>query len=175
MVCGFAALLMFKQGGSPVPFFVALVLVGMGTQAVNVPYGALIVLVAPPDRYGPVTSSRTTVGQMGYAIGLAGATVMIDHLTAMGTIERLRSAGVSPIRTADALPVVTLYVQDGADATTAAARQVLSAAADAYAAAFATTMGWVAVLLAVVGAVSWWLLRPVAASVAPVDGPDPTA
>lgn len=160
MVAGFVVLATFRQGASVLPFLVALLLVGMGTQAVNVPYGALIVQVAPPASYGPVTSSRTTVGQIGYAIGLAGATVLIDRLTTIATVDGLAAAGISPTRTAEALSVVTMYIEHGTTAVTEEARQVLAVAAEAYAGAFAAAMAIVAVLLAVLGVLMWWLLRP---------------
>ncbi|MEI2717446.1 MAG: MFS transporter [Candidatus Nanopelagicales bacterium] len=159
MTVGFAVLAWYRDGGSLWPFPVALVLVGMGTQAVSVPYGALIVQVAPRQYYGPVTSSRTTIGQMGYAVGLAGATVLIDRMTTDGIIARLQAAGVSPTRIAEAQSVISLYVEAGTEETTQLARMALQNAAQSYAQAFATTMGVVAAVMLVMGVGVALLLR----------------
>lgn len=158
MAFGFAALATYRPGNGPWAFVAALLFVGLGTQAVNVPYGALIVGCAPPGEYGPVTSSRTTVGQIGYALGLAGSTVMIDRLTRQELPERLADVGVSPARTADAISMVMMYVEHGTRAATDEARRVLSAAGQAYVSAFASTMLAMSVLLVLLGGVAWLLL-----------------
>lgn len=171
MALGFAALSTVRPGNGPWAFVAALLLVGLGTQAVNVPYGALVVQCAPEGGYGPVTSSRTTVGQIGYALGLAGSTVMIDRLTRQELPERLAEAGVSPTRTADAISTVLVYVEHGTRAATDEARQVLGAAAQAYVSAFSTTMLAMSGLLVVLGVIAWLLLAGTFSGA--VDGADP--
>lgn len=156
---GFASLTLVRVGSSFWVFVPAMLLVGAGAQVLNVPFGSLVMKSAPHEYVGPVTASRTTLGQFTYALGMAGATVLVDRLTVGGIVDRLQAAGAPPAETGQALDVVTMYVKSGADPSTAAAQQILAEAATSYAHAFAITMGLVAALMVLMAAVAYWLLR----------------
>ena len=64
---------------------------------------------APAKYFGPVTSSRTTIGQFFYAAGLAVSTVVVDRITIGGVVNNLNTAGVPPTQTGQALDAVTAF------------------------------------------------------------------
>lgn len=80
---GFAAMSVF--GGSPltVAFTVALAVVGLGAGFTAVPQSQILIKEAPPEFLTPVAASRTTFGQVGYALGLAGGSVITTQLTVL--------------------------------------------------------------------------------------------
>lgn len=84
LLAGFLA-----PGAAGVGFLVALCLVMFGCGVVAVPQGQLFVEEAPPQFYGPVTSSRTAVGQLSYAIGLAGGAALAS---AVATVRLVTTA-----------------------------------------------------------------------------------
>lgn len=81
--------LMSVTGGSPVTiaFNIALVVVGFGAGAASVAQSQILITEATPEFVGSVAASRTTFGQIGYAIGLAGSSAITTILAiqAMGT------------------------------------------------------------------------------------------
>ncbi len=158
---GFVSLLLVHRGGSFLTFVPALILIGGGTVIASLPFGSLIISTAPSAYYGPVTSSRTTIGQFAYALGIAAATVSIDKLTLGGTVNRLREAGVPPSQVGTGLDAVTGYGSTGESPTTDLGRQALSAANNSYHVAFHITMVAAGVLCLLVGLIGFWLLRRV--------------
>jgi hypothetical protein len=141
-------------------YLVPMVLVGVGTTTVSVPQSQMFLKEAPKAFFGPVTSSRTTVGQLGFALGMAGASAMVSALTMGGVTERLQAAGVSPTDIASGLDSVNMFVQADEKPATDLARQALSAASDSYLNAFSVTMLVVAVLMLAMAAMTFLLLRP---------------
>lgn len=102
---GFAAFAVAGYAGadSYLMYLPGLILVGIGAIVVALPYGNMFLQSADPRHYGAVSSSRTTVGQFWYSLGLAGSTVLIDGLTRSqvqdqlggGSSEELREWAVS--------------------------------------------------------------------------------
>lgn len=78
MALGFASLAVLPLGSLYWIYLPSLILIGFGLPYVVVVSGQLYMSEAPAKSFGPVTSSKTTVGQFGYAIGLAGSVVMVD-------------------------------------------------------------------------------------------------
>ena len=79
----------FGNADSYLAYLPALILVGIGAIVVALPYGSMFLQSADPKHYGAVSSSRTTVGQFWYSLGLAGSTVLIDGLTRRDVEEQL--------------------------------------------------------------------------------------
>ncbi|MFM8773605.1 MAG: MFS transporter [Actinomycetota bacterium] len=128
-------------------FLPALLVAGFGLIIPAIPYGGLFLQEADPKHYGAVSSSRTTVGQFWYALGLAGSTVLIDGLTRNAVANKLGpSAG-------------TELEQWSASGGKPSNTSVLPDAAYAFSASFAVTMVVLAVLVAVAGVVAWLLLK----------------
>lgn len=160
VVVGFASLALYRQGSAFWVFVPGLLLVGAGAQAVNVPFGSLIIKSAPADAVGPVTSSRSAIGSVANALGMAGVTVVIDRLTVGGLVDRLTAAGVPPLDRGQALDAVTLYMRTEDVPTTTAARRALATAATSYSQAFSTAMWLMALLMTVLAIAAFLLLRP---------------
>lgn len=160
MVVGFGTLGLIRADSGYVAFLPALVLIGAGTAGASVPQGQLYMSQAPPEHFGPVTSSRLTSGQFGYALGLAGSSVLVSSLTFKGVTSRLLAAGVPPSQVGEGLDAITSFVNTGQEPGTAGGRLALSGAKVSYLHAFNTTMLVVAALIVIAGAVSLVLLRP---------------
>lgn len=158
---GFATLL-HGSGSGYLSLLPALLLLGFGATMASIPYGGLIVSAASgkfASFYGAVTSSRATIGQVAYAMGLALSTVMVDKLTTGGVVKRLTEAGVPPARTASSLDSLGVYVRTGKDPSTTSARQALSVAKESYLNSFKITMVVVGLLALVAGLVGCAVLR----------------
>lgn len=74
---------MSVTGANPVsvPFNLGMVLVGFGAGYASVAQSQILLTESPPEYVGPVAASRTTFGQIGYAIGLAASAVLTASLT----------------------------------------------------------------------------------------------
>ena len=155
---GFVLLAIVNGSKSFMVFFPGLVLVGAGVVICSIPFGNLVIKEAPPEQFGPVTSSRTTVGQFFYSIGFALSTVIIDKLTIGGVVDKLATAGVPPTQTGTAVSAVTVYASTGTDPSTTLGRQALADAVQSYGGAFATMMIIAAAVAIVGGAVGYLLL-----------------
>jgi MFS family permease len=133
--------------------------VGFALAAASIPFGNLILKVAPTEQFGPVTSSRTTIGQVFFTLGSTLSTVALDRLTMGGTVRRLEAADVDPDRIAAAVSSVNAYVSAGTRPTDDLARQALRTAASSYLAGFAMVMYVTAALLLLAGVLGYGLCR----------------
>lgn len=122
-------------------YFPALVLIGMGAIIPSVPYGSMILEEADEKHFGVVSSSRTTIGQYWYSLGLAGATIILDAVTRGVVGSKLGSEAVDQLNT---------YAATG---TAPTIPDVLQTAAHGYVDAFATLM-FVLASITVVGAIA---------------------
>jgi len=139
-------------------FLPGLIIAGAGVVVAAVPFGALILREAPADYMGPVTSSRTTIGQMFYTLGFALSMVAIDRLTDIGVIANLKADGVPPTSTGTGLDALSVFVSTGQKPTSTVGQQALQAAADSYGHAFSVTLIGAGVISVVVGIVAFVLL-----------------
>ncbi|MCX6387930.1 MAG: MFS transporter [Solirubrobacterales bacterium] len=160
-LAGTVWLLVVGPHSSYIAFVPALVLLGAGTTAGAIPYGSLI-LESIGERFkewfGPVTSSRTTIGQFAYALGMSFSMVMVDRVTDGGVVSKLEKAGVPPSLTGGGLDQIAVYVHSGHDPSTALGRQAMAAAVPSYTGAFTTTMIASGFVMATVGVLGWWVL-----------------
>ncbi len=158
LIAGFAIsigmvwLAFFNAATSYWLFLPGLIILGAGLTVSSLPYGNLIMKEAPPAYFGPVTSSRTTIGQFFYAIGLALSTVIIDKITIGGTVDTLTTAGVPPTQIGTALDSVNAYAAQSTAPATSLGKQALAAAADSYGTGFATVM-IIGAVISLVGAI----------------------
>jgi len=157
-VTGFVILALVSSQKSFLAFLPGTVLAGAGLVIVSVPFGHMIINSAPPAQFGPVTSSRTTIGQFFYSIGLALATVMVNRLTVGGVTEKLTSAGVQPDTIGTAVTSLNQYVRTGDDPTTKLGKEALADAVVSYGGAFSTVMLVAAALMLIAALVATFLL-----------------
>lgn len=95
VTAGGAVLFAFTALSSPksvLDYMPALVLLGIGTAVPIVAYGGMILEEADPKHYGVVSSSRSTIGQFWYALGLAASTVVIDIVARQHVLTKLGSS-----------------------------------------------------------------------------------
>jgi len=157
-VVGFVLLALNHDAKDLIGFLPGLILGGAGIVICAIPFGNLFIREAPPEYFGPVTSSRTTVGQFFFSIGFALSTVVIDKLTLGGTVDRLERAGVPPNQTGTALDAVTAYAARSTAPTTSLGHQALADATSSYASAFASAMYIAAGLMLITGLIGYLLL-----------------
>lgn len=132
---------------SVLAYLPALLIAGAGVMIPAIPYGGLILQEADPRHYGAVSSSRTTIGQFWYALGLAGSTVLIDTLTRNAVGRKLGSSAEAEL------------LQWSATGGKPSSPEVLKEAAVAFSGSFAFAMVAFAILVAVAGLAAWWLLK----------------
>lgn len=156
---GFALLALFHGSTSFWGFLPGLIVSGAGVIICAIPFGNLFLKEAPAAYYGPVTSSRTTFGQLFFAIGFALSTVVIDKLTIGGTVDRLAAAGVPPNQIGTGLDAVTAYASQSTTPTTSLGKQALASAVESYGNAFATVMLASAAVIVLATLVGVFLLR----------------
>ncbi len=80
-VVGLVASGLFAPSATGALFLLGLCVVFFGCGVMTVPQGQMFVTEAPAEHYGAVTSSRTFVGQLAYALGLAGGAVVANAVT----------------------------------------------------------------------------------------------
>lgn len=158
MALGFGSLAVLPLGSSYWMYLPAMILIGFGLPYVVVASGQLYMSEAPAKSFGPVTSSKTTVGQFGYAMGLAGSVVLVDSLTNGGIAHKLIAAGVPPSQTGQGLDAVTAYVNTGTHPSTEIGREALRVASNSYISAFSKVMLATAVIALAAGIISYLLL-----------------
>jgi len=156
---GMVWLAFFNAATSYWLFLPGLIVLGAGLTISSLPYGNLIMKAAPPKYFGPVTSSRTTIGQFFYAMGLAISTVIIDKITVGGTVETLTTAGVPSTQIGTALDSVNAFAAQSTAPTTSLGKQALAAATDSYGTGFATVMIIGAVISLGGAIIGWFLLK----------------
>ena len=156
---GFVLLATAHEARSFLAFLPGLVVLGTALTGASIPFGNLMLQEAPPEHFGPVTSSRTTIGQVWYSIGTAVATVAIDKLTTGGVTQRLLAAGVPPDQISTANSAVSTFATTGTKETTALAQQAIGDAAPSYANAYAIVMVGTGILLLITGIAGFLLAR----------------
>lgn len=129
--------------------------VGIGLALVSVPQSAMFVSQAPAKFIGPVTSFRTTVGQIGYAIGLTLSVVLVEGFGHARFAGALEEAGLAtPSQVAAGIDDVRAFTNDRVEPTTAAGKAAVEAAGKAYTQGFDATMVLCAALIALMGLIT---------------------
>ncbi|QWT22696.1 MFS transporter [Subtercola sp. PAMC28395] len=164
MVVGFLSFLLVTPTAGYIIFVPGMLLAGAGWMMNATSQGNLFISLAPAKFYGPVTSSKVTVGQFGYALGLTGTTVLVSMFTLRGVDSATNGAVTGEGNWND----ITAYLESGT--TTNTALQSVSPAdmAAIYTHAFQSTSVIVAVVVAIAGVLMFLSLRSKKAGI-PVD------
>jgi len=136
-------------------FVPTLLLSGFGIAMVSILQSTLFLRLAPARFFGPVTSSKTAVGQFGYSLGLTGTTVLVSIFTING-VDRASGGAV----TGDgAWDDITTYLATGATNNAGLAKIPHEALAGIYAQAFVWTSMIAAAVVVAAGIVVYLNLR----------------
>ena len=84
---------------SVMDYLPALIVLGIAAAVPAVAYGGMILDEADPEHYGVVSSSRSTIGQFWYSLGLASSAVVIDSLARLYVQEKLGSTALQQLNT----------------------------------------------------------------------------
>lgn len=132
---------------------------GAGVVATSLPFGNLFISQAPPDRFGPVTSARTTVGQFFYAAGFALSTVMVSAYTFSRLGSQLNHEAVGAEQAQTGIDAVNTFAMSGTLPDTAIGKFALRQASADYGSGFAFVMVVTAVICLLVGILGWLLVK----------------
>jgi MFS family permease len=159
VAAGFAWLGLAQLDGSYPLFVPGLVLVGLGIGFVQVVFGTLTLKVAPASHLGPVTSAKTTIGQIAYSIGLSVSVILMNAMTVGGVVRRLNEAGATPSMVGEGLDAIRVYTTDHTAPTTEVGRRALGEAVTSYGRSFTIMMLVFAGVLLVLTVAAAFLLR----------------
>lgn len=160
MVIGFLLLMLPGQQAGILLFIPGMVFAAFGWMANATSQGSLFIRLAPAKFFGPVTSSKVTVGQFGYSLGLSASTAMISLLTLTQVSAKTNGA----VSDSGDWNEVTKYMQEGTTANSALAQVPHDVLTGIYVSSFRITLLVFAVIIAIAGALMYWLLgRPKAA------------
>ncbi|MEI6622266.1 MAG: MFS transporter [Actinomycetes bacterium] len=137
----------------------AVVFIGIGMMAGTTAQSQVFVEQAPAEQYGSVTASRTTVGQLGFALGFGMSTVLLQDLTFGELGTKLSAAGLSPAQVQAGLTEVESYITTEVPSTNPADKGLLELAAQTYSHSFTVTMLVAAGIMLASAAAAWLLMR----------------
>lgn len=161
MVVGFLALTIPGAQAGIVVFLPGMILAAFGWMANATSQGSLSIRLAPKEFYGPVTSSKVTVGQFGYSLGLSGSTALISLLT----INQVSAATNGAVSGNNSWTAITAYLQDGTTTDSALGQIARDSLAGMYVTSFRITLVVFAVIIAIAGIIMYRLLRSPGADV----------
>jgi hypothetical protein len=159
LVLGLVLLAGVRADSAYVSFVLPMLLVGTGLAFVSVPQSALFVQEAPAPFFGSVTAFRTTTGQLGFALGFAASGAMVNGFGFASLRDRLLKLGASPAQLPELEDKVRAALSSGVlNHAKGASSKAIQVIAESYASGLAGTMLVVALVVALLGAISLLLL-----------------
>jgi MFS family permease len=159
LVLGLVLLAGVRADSAYASFVLPMLLVGSGLAFLSVPQSALFVQEAPARYFGSVTAFRTTTGQLGFALGFAASGALVNGFGFASLRDRLLKLGATPEQIPELEARVRAALSSGvlshAKGTSPRAIEVI---ANSYASGLAGTMLVVALVVALLGAISLLLL-----------------
>ena len=156
---GFVALLPLQQTSAYWVILPGSLLVGYGVNAAMTAQAQVIVDAAPADAYGAVTSSRLTIGELGYSLGMILTTLLLSRVTASGIVHGLTEQGMSGQEAYATLAALDASLLSGQPPAVENASDVLRVTASAFDAAFDLRMAIGAAVMVATAAAAWLLMR----------------
>ena len=164
LVVGFLSYIFVTPAAGYLIFIPGMLLAGAGWMMNATSQGNLFIKLAPAKFFGPVTSSKVTVGQFGYALGLTGTTVLVSTFTLAG-VDKASSGALKGEGNWNA---ITSYLATGTTTNADLTSIGQSTLETIYAQAFQATSVIVAVVVALAGIVMYLTLKRKKADI-PVD------
>ena len=160
LVIGLLSMSGIQASTGYVQFVPALVLVGLGMAFVTVPQSTLFVVEAPDDFYGSVTAFRTTIGQLGFGLGLAASGAFVKEFGLDSLSQHREDLGWDYLQVPFiATEKVRAFLEQGEIMGGSNQAQVIELLRRAYASGLWETMVVAAVVTLVLGCITLWLLR----------------
>lgn len=135
-----------------------ILLMGAGLAYSTIAEGKMFIAQAPKSKFGAVTSSKTSIGQFGYSIGLALPVVIMSKLTSTQIVDKLKASGASAQEAAMGAESVASHVNTANITANKIDAQALDFAASSYFSSFHTNMLIISGCIAVLGVVTYLLL-----------------
>lgn len=153
---GFASMLIVTPTASLALFIPGMLIASFGWMLSGTTQGFMFLNLAPAKYFGPVTSSKVTVGQFGYSFGLSGSSALISMFTLSQVSGKLDNSGP---KTAPEWHTITSYLQDGktSDSTLSVISHEQLAAI--YTNSYRLTSLILAIVIVVAGALFYFLMR----------------
>jgi MFS family permease len=155
MVVGIFYYVILQSTDGYLLFLPGMIVAAIGWMMNATSQGNLFINLAPAKFYGAVTSSKMTVGQFGYALGLTGTTVLVSTFTLNG-VDTASKGAVSGDSNWDA---ITSFLATGNTSNSALQSLGQAKIAEIYTSAFSTTAVIVAIVVALAGAGMYVLLK----------------
>jgi MFS family permease len=156
---GFVALLPLQQSSAYWVILPGSLLIGYGVNAAMTGQAQVIVDAAPADAYGAVTSSRLTIGELGYSLGMILTTLLLSRVTASGIVHGLTEQGMSGEDAYATLATLHASLLSGQPPAVEDLSGVLTVTASAFDAAFDLRMVMGAAVMIATAAAAWLLMR----------------
>ena len=156
---GFLALLPVQQSSAYWVILPGSLLIGYGVNAALTGQAQIVVDSAPADAYGAVTSSRLTIGELGYSFGMILTTLLLSRVTASGIVRGLTEQGLSGQEAYASLAALNASLLSGQPPAVENVPEALRVAASAFDAAFDVRMAIGAAVMVATAAATWWLMR----------------
>jgi len=151
--------------GTPYPLVLpGMLIAGMGLAATLTAQAQVFVQAATGDHYGPLTSLKTTVSQIGSGLGMVLSVVVLQLLTDNGLSRQLAATGIPASELGTAQQVLQSFVESGQPPRATDATALLHAAAESFSGADDLLMFGSAIACAVTAVIAWfWLRQPAVA------------
>ncbi len=141
-----------------------MLIAGMGLAATLTAQAQVFVQAATGDHYGPLTSLKTTVSQIGSGLGMVLSVVALQLLTDNGLSRQLTANGIPASELGTAQQVMQSFIESGQPPRVADATALLHASAESFSGADDLLMLGSAVACALTAVIAWcWLRQPAAA------------
>ena len=164
MVVGFLFMLLVSPTSGFLVFLPGMFLAGFGWMTSATSQGTSWIALSPARFFGPVTSSKLTVGQFGYALGLSGSTALVSLFTLKGVSNATNGA----VSGDGAWAQIGDYLKTGKSSIPELSQLTRGEIGGLYVDAFKLTSLIIAIILVIAGLLMWFLLRSKKASI-PVD------
>ncbi len=160
---GYALLTPLHHGSPYWTILPGIIVAGVGLAALMTAQSQVIVREAPPDAYGAVTSSKTSISQLGSAVGMILTVLFLDRMTSGGIVRGLRAEGVDEQDAHATLVELQDFMTTGHRPRLHDFPDAIGHAMSSFSGAFHADMVVSAAIMVATAAAVWWLMREPAA------------
>ena len=156
---GYVLLVPLHHGSSYWAILPGTLLAGFGLAAAMTAQAQVIVRCAPAGDYGAVTSSKTSISQLGSALGMILTVLFLDRFTAGGIVRGLRAEGVTPSDAHSTLTALDNFLTTGQKPGLHDLPDAIGHAMSSFSGAFHGSMLLCAAIMVAASAAAWVLMK----------------